>query len=185
MTLQQPLQIAIKDIPHSEAIEARIRGKIDKLTEYFDNITSCTVVVELIKKHMHAGKLYNVEIRMTVPGRKEIIASRNRQKNQKNLWLAIKDAYDEMKKQLKFRDQRIHGKVKTHPEELHGEVVRLFEDYGFIETSDGTEYYFNFLNVTKPKFDKLRVGTPVHFIEGLGYETLQAHRVHATRRRAA
>lgn len=73
----------------------------------------------------------------------------------------------------------MHGQVKNHQPTLSGKVARLLngEGFGFIESTDGTEYYFNAKNLTGDNFDKLSVGTPVHFIEFTGDEGLQAHRV--------
>ena len=50
---------------------------------------------------------------------------------------------------------------------------------GFIATEDGREYYFSRDNVVTPPFEHLAVGTPVHFIEEVAGEGLQAKRVSA------
>lgn len=176
--MQQPLIITIKDIPASEAIEDHIRKKIEKLTRFYNDIISCHVVVELSQKSQHQGQLHDVHIKMTVPG-KELIATRNASEN---LWISIRDACLDIGQQLKNFAQHLHRQVKNHPIVFHGEIVRLFDDYGFILGPDGlTEYYFNSGTISHPKkFDKLRVGMPVHFIEFIGNEGYQARRVTVT-----
>ena len=45
-----PMQITIRDVEHSEMLEAHIRDKAKKLDEFFDHIMSCSVVVEMPHK---------------------------------------------------------------------------------------------------------------------------------------
>ncbi len=41
--MQSPLKLTVHGVDHSEALEARIRAKVEKLEEFFDHITSCRV----------------------------------------------------------------------------------------------------------------------------------------------
>lgn len=174
--MQQPLQITIKDIESTPAIEEHIREKVDKLSQFSDNIISCHVVIEQVQKHQQAGRLHNVRITVGVPG-KELISTRH---PDENLWIAIRDAFDNIRQQLKSYAQQLRHEIKSHPELLHGEVVRKIDDFGFILGSDGiTEYYFNSSNVVYPNFEKLKIGTPVHFIPTMGNDGPQARRVTA------
>jgi len=172
--MQQPLQITIKDIEHTPAIEAHIHSKAEKLSQYFEDIISCHVLIEQTQKHQHQGKLHNVHIKIHVPG-KELAVNHN---ESENLWIAIRDAFDSMRDQLNsYRDQIRHH-VKSHPELVHGEVVRLFDDFGFILGTDGlTEYYFNSSNVVSHRFQRLKIGIGVQFIEDSDGEGPQAKRV--------
>jgi len=180
--MQVPLQITIRDIDHSDAVEQRIRQKAEKLNLYSDRIISCRVVVEQTTRNKHQGKLHNVRINLTVPG-KELFVNRN---EQEDLYVAIRDAFDDMARKLEEEMKIAQGEVKTHPELIHGRVARIFkdDDFGFIETENGQEYYFNAANVVHPHFDKLEVGTEVHFIEVMGDEGPRAHRVSAKEQKA-
>ncbi len=177
---QVPLQITLRDIAHSDALEERIRQKAEKLTQFADRIVSCQVVAELTQRHKHQGKLYNVRIHINLPG-KELVVNHN---EEEDLYVAIRDAFDDMVRQLEATMQKRHGEVKAHPELLQGEVVRIFkeDDFGFIATPDGEEFYFNANNVVHPSFERLEVGMSVHFIEAMGDEGPQAHRVKARER---
>ncbi|MHB8354408.1 MAG: HPF/RaiA family ribosome-associated protein [Burkholderiales bacterium] len=55
--MQIPLQITTHNMDHSDALEARIRAKTDKLSEFFQHITSSRVTVEL------EGKQFRVRSR--------------------------------------------------------------------------------------------------------------------------
>ncbi len=47
------LQITIRDVPHSEALENHIRQKAEKLETFYPHIIGCRVVVEIPHKHKH------------------------------------------------------------------------------------------------------------------------------------
>jgi cold shock CspA family protein len=76
--------------------------------------------------------------------------------------------------------------VKRHEPAREGRVARIAraEGYGFIETQDGREVYFNRNSVVGGSFDGLDVGTSVRFAEELGEKGPQASTVHARRRAA-
>lgn len=180
--MMQPLQITIKDIPHSEWIEKQIQKKIDKLDKYYNDIVSCHVVVDLYDKRHNKGNFYNIHIRVAMPEKNILVATRNKEEN---LWRAISEAYYEIWEQLKSYSAESQNHIKRHPIDYYGKITRLFDDFGFIQGLDEREYYFNASNVIKPDFHRLKVGTPVHFLEGEGEEGLQARHVRARRRVAA
>ena len=108
--MQIPLQITIRDIEHSEALETRIRDKAKKLDEFFDQITSCRVVIELPHKHHHQGKHFNVRIDIGVPGG-EIVVNRD---HAEDVYVALRDAFDAAKRQLADYVRKMRGDIKTH-----------------------------------------------------------------------
>jgi ribosomal subunit interface protein len=168
-------QITLKDIPHSDAVEAKIRDKIAKLEQFSDRIMACRVTLESPQRRHHQGKLFTVRIDITVPGRELVV---NRIENE-DLYVAIRDAFDAAKRQLEEHARKQRGDVKVHEEAPRGRVVRLFPDdgYGFIETSDGREIYFHKNSVIDPTFERLEEGVPVMFLEEQGKKGPQAVRV--------
>lgn len=108
--MQIPLQITIRDFPHSDALEADIRDKAQKLDEFFQHIMSCRVVVELPHQHQHQGKRYNVRIDIRVP-QSEIVVNRDQHED---VYVAVRDAFDAAKRQLEDYARTIRGDVKTH-----------------------------------------------------------------------
>lgn len=108
--MQTPLQITIRDVDQSEALEARIRSKAEKLEEFFKHITSCRVVVEVPHKHHHQGKQFNVRIDIGVPG-SEIVVNRD---HAEDVYVALRDAFEASKRQLEDYARKIRGDVKTH-----------------------------------------------------------------------
>jgi ribosomal subunit interface protein len=108
--MQIPLQITIRDIDHSEALETHIRDKVKKLDEFFNHIMSCRVVVEVPHKHHHQGKQFNVRIDIGVPGG-EIVVNRD---HAEDVYVALRDAFDAAKRKIEDHARKIRGDTKTH-----------------------------------------------------------------------
>ena len=179
--MQIPLQITFHNMESSDAIEAKIREKADKLERFADQIMRCRVVVEAPHKHHHKGKLYRVKIDMTLPG-DEIVVSHDPGDDQahEDVYVAIRDTFDAARRQLEDFVRRQRHKVKLHQAIPHGRIKNIFpiEDYGVIETPDGREIYFHRNSVLEADFDKLEVGASVHFSEEMGEKGPQASTVH-------
>jgi ribosomal subunit interface protein len=116
--MQTPLQIDFHNMDHSPAVEAKLRERAAKLETMFDRITGCRVVVEAPHRHSRKGKLYNVRIELDVPG-KVIVANRNGPKDHahEDIYVAIRDAFDAVTRQLEDHARVIRGEVKTHGED--------------------------------------------------------------------
>ena len=175
MAGQIPIEVTLRDIENTESIDSRIRKKAEKLAQYYDRIEYCTVVVDMPKKHPHQGKLYNVRIETGVPG-KRLMANHHQGEN---LYTEIRDAFSAIQRQLDEYSNVQRGDVKSHAAQVMGEIVRIFPErgYGFIEDTDGEEYYFQFSNVVNGSKQNLAVGMRVQFQELAGGETLQAGHV--------
>jgi ribosomal subunit interface protein len=173
--MKTPLQITFRDIEQSDALEAHIREKADKLETFFEPIMSCRVVVEMPHQHKHQGKFFTVRIDIGVPG-KEIVVNRDKHED---VYVALRDAFDAARRQLEDYGHRLRRETKTHPQEFTGLVARLVpeEGYGFIRRADGNELYFNSDNLVNINFDQLQEGVEVKFIEEMAAEGPQAKRV--------
>ncbi|HEX8011521.1 MAG TPA: HPF/RaiA family ribosome-associated protein [Casimicrobiaceae bacterium] len=180
--MRLPLHISFQGLEHSDAIEAAVRKHAKKLDHFCPDIMRCRVSVILAEKHKHQGKPFAVRIDATIPGR-ELVSNRE---HDEDVYVALRDAFDDMGRMLEDAVRRRRGQVKVHPTRLHGSIVRLNPDerYGFIRASDGTEYYFGRDNVIDAAFDDLALGTPVHFIAEMAAEGPQAKRVTLARHHA-
>jgi ribosomal subunit interface protein len=172
------LQVTFRDMPRSDAVEAEIRRRAEKLEEFCDRIMSCRVTVETPAAHKHQGKLFSVHVDLKVPG--EEIASTRRHEHE-DVYVAIRDAFDAVRRRLEDFVRRSRGETKWHEPLLNGRVVRLFDDgHGFIEDGDGSQYYFDEASVASPG-EKLVVGAAVEFLGEAAAQGLQAKRVTAVR----
>ena len=179
--MKLPLQIVFRNIEPSEFIEAKVRERAGKLEQFCKEIMSCRVVVEAHHKHHQKGNLYHVRVDVKVPDA-ELIASRDPAKHQahQDVYVAIRDAFDAVTRQLEDRGHRRRGQVKAHEVPPHGCIIALMphEDYGTIETSDGRHVYFHRNSVIDADFNHLNVGDAVHFAEEMGEHGWQASTVH-------
>jgi len=177
--MQIPLQITIKGVPHSDALDAGIREKAAKLEEFHPRITRCHVTVEESGKHQHQGRRFAVRIDLRVPGREIAVTHEHHE----DVFVALRDAFDAAKRQLEDVVREKRGDVKVHEVPQHGRIARLSPDegIGFIETSEGRELYFSRENVVYPAFERLEPGMPVQFIEELAGDSTQAKRVSAVK----
>ena len=196
MTL--PVQITFRNMKPSEAVDARVREEVAKLETFYKGIMHCRVMVELPHRHHRSGDLYHVRIEMTVPGA-ELIVKREpslqtslRQVDtekqsksyeahaaHKDVFVVIRDAFKEARRQLQDYARRMRGQTKVHVPQPSGRVSRLFpeEGYGFLRTSEGTEIYFHKNSVLHDAFNRLTIGSRVAFSEELGEKGAQASTV--------
>lgn len=173
--MQLPLQITARNMSLSEAAEANIRSKAERLDDFCDCIMRCHVIVEAPHRHQRKGVLYNVCIDLTVPGSEIVI----RREANEDVYVAIRDAFDAAKRKLQDYQRLRRGQVKTHEAPPAAHVAKLIaeEGYGFLQTSDGREIYFHQNSVLPPGFEQLAVGTPVRFTEEMGDKGPQASTV--------
>jgi len=170
-----PLQVTFRNMPHSDAIEAKINEKSVKLDRFYDRIMSCRVVVEASQRRQHQGKLFSVRIDLTVPGKERAVT---REENE-DVYVAVRDAFDSACRRLEEHARRLRGVVKSHETPPSGRIVKIFPDehYGFIETHDSREIYFHRNSVQDEDFSRLKIGTEVGFVEEQGEDGPQAARV--------
>ena len=110
--MQIPLQITLRNLEQSPALEANVREHAEKLEKFYDGIIGCSVVVEARHKHHRQGNHYHVRIDLSVPGAK-LVASREPHEHHAytDVYVAIRDAFDSMRRQLedyaRRRDRRV------------------------------------------------------------------------------
>jgi len=178
--MQKPLQIAFRHMPHSKALEARIRKETERLETLSEQIISCHVVIATPHRHHQQGQLFEVRIDLQAPKRGLHVGHGQHDKQaHEDPYIAIRDAFDAMQRQLEDYVWRIKRKVKQHETPAHGLVIKLFPhaDYGTIETPVGRQIYFHRNSVLHSAFDTLATGAKVRFVEEQGEKGPQASSV--------
>jgi ribosomal subunit interface protein len=107
--MQIPLQITLRGIGQSDALEAAIREKAAKLDQFHPRIMSCAVVVEVPGRHQHKGKEFVVHIDLKIPG-EEIAVNRH---HHEDIYVALRDAFDAARRQLEEAARRQHDGMKA------------------------------------------------------------------------
>lgn len=115
--MEVPLQITFHEIDHSDAVEERIRERVDKLEKYYNNIVSCRVTVEKPHRHQHQGQLFDIRIDLSVPGHEFLIHSdKGKNHAHEDVNIAIRDAFDSLQRQLKDHSEKNRRAQRAHRE---------------------------------------------------------------------
>jgi ribosome-associated translation inhibitor RaiA len=106
--------IHFKDMDRSEAVEADILKRIDRLQKTFSRLTSCRVTVE--GNHgAHHGIPYRVVVDVTLPGAELVVGrSPSARAEHVDVYVAVRDAFQTARRELLELRQRMRGEVKTH-----------------------------------------------------------------------
>ena len=105
-----PAKIQFLGMAPTEALEASARQHIQKLESFAPDLMACRVVIELAQKHQHQGRPFNVRIDLTLP-RAELVVSRVQNED---VYVALRDSFDSMKRQLEDAIRKRRGQVKQH-----------------------------------------------------------------------
>jgi ribosomal subunit interface protein len=178
--MENPVQVTLRGIEHSPAIEAYVQQRASKLETFFDRIIGCHVTVEAPHRHQHHGRPYRVRVDLVVPGA-ELVVGRapDEDKSHQDVYAAIDDAFDDAARVLQDHVRKQRGDTKVHETHRRARVTKLFPDegYGFLETPEGDEVYFHRNSVLHRAFGRMHVGTEVHFVEAIGERGPQASTV--------
>jgi len=179
--MQTPLQIDFQGMDARADVRADIAKHVAALEERFGHAIACRVVLKAPGGHHRTGGQFEVNIRIALPGGREVNVDRTAtaDERQAELAFAMNDAFKRARRQLQDQARRMGGQVKTHEEAAIATVARLDPsgEFGFLETSDGRNIYFHRNSVLDGGFARLSVGTRVTFAEEDGEKGPQASTV--------
>lgn len=164
--MEQPLELSFTNMQSSEAVERAIRERVDKLDRLYDRITSCHVFVTAPHKSQQKGNQYDIRIEVRVPGTELLVNKPGDVAAHADIYIAVRDAFNAMERQLKRRKAKLSGDVKTLTGQLQGQVKEIDQERGFgqIIATDGRLIYFHANSVIDNSFDKLRQGDTVALV---------------------
>ncbi|HUL96596.1 MAG TPA: HPF/RaiA family ribosome-associated protein [Usitatibacter sp.] len=95
--MQLPLQVAFQGMPHSPAVDARIREHVAKLEKHHSRLSSCRVGIEPVGLHKAHGHRYAVHVELHAPDRPPIVSTRH---ESEDVYVAVRDAFAAVERQL-------------------------------------------------------------------------------------
>lgn len=100
--MTMPLRISYHGMGASPAVAAAIEERGAKLSQLYDRIMSCRVVVESPHRSHRKGNLFQVKVDITVPG-EELVVNRDSGQDHahEDVYVVIRDAFDAMERRLK------------------------------------------------------------------------------------
>lgn len=107
------LRLTFHGLPPSPAVAQAVRKRAESLARFCDRIQTCNVVVEPWSHRHRTGNLYTARIDVTVPGA-ELAVGRDHTPGHahEDVHVAIRYAFDEMRRLLQDRARRARGHVK-------------------------------------------------------------------------
>jgi ribosome-associated translation inhibitor RaiA len=176
--MQIPVDITYKEMEPSDALNLRITDWVAKLERVYDRITRCEVLVDAPHRHHRKGREFHVRVRLTVPGGKEIIVSRDPGPDgaHEDVYVALRDAFTAARRQL---EAYVSTRMRRRPDErtvpAHARVafVDVEGEWGWLEPDDGRRVYFHGHSVLGG-MDHVEVGSEVRFTEEQGEQGPQA-----------
>jgi cold shock CspA family protein len=176
-SMQIPVTVSFRHMQPSPAVEARARALAVRLDRYYDRITGCHIVIEAPPAHRHTGAPFAVKIDATMPGGViHVDSQRDLRDEHADVYVAMRDAFHSVRRQLQDFARRTRGDIKRHETpERTGVVAEVDSAGGFgrIE-SDERLIYFHRNSVRDVRFEELRVGEHVSFVEEPGDRGPQA-----------
>ncbi len=167
-----PVEIVFHNMPTSDAVEAEIRERLDKLDRLYGHLIGARVSVEQLHRRHHTGNLYDVHIDLRVPGNEIAVSHEPHRAREKfadpDVGVAVRNAFKAAERRLKDFKARQRGDVKPHDAAFLGQVSQLADDHGFILTNTGTQLYFHRNSLLEGALEKMRIGAAVHYVETVG-----------------
>ena len=124
----RPVQISVRNMAVSPALEEEIRSRAAWLDSFYPGIVGCRVVLEIPHRHRRHGRSLHVRIELSLPGEDVIVnheptpdisaRSGSRKSDEldgphKDAYVAIHEAFDVARRRLEDMARRQRGDVKT------------------------------------------------------------------------
>lgn len=130
--MKYPVHITMRHMELSPAVEQLIHEEAEGLSQYFDRITDCRVVVEAPHRHRQRGQAYHVHLDLGVPRKRIVVRhepasmsevghdddiTRNDSSEtpaHQDAYQAVRTAFESARRQLIDYAQMLRGEVKGH-----------------------------------------------------------------------
>ena len=110
--MQVPVEVTFSNTDKSEAVEALIQEKVNKLEKSYHDITSCHVYVD--KPHKRKDQSFEVRLEVRVPGADFAVSGNPGDSgNHADINIAIRDSFKAMEKQLATRKRKFASRRHT------------------------------------------------------------------------
>lgn len=126
--MQVPLTVSFKGMPVRESVRTACWSEAEKLERYYDRITSCHVTVSLPQRR-HKGNHFDIHVRLAVPGGEIVVShAAPEHSTDEQPQLAVREAFDEVRRQLQDYARRQRGDQKLHVPPEPGIACEVMEE---------------------------------------------------------
>lgn len=110
MNVGEATRITLRGVPHSDALEARIRQKVRKLEQLYPGLLGCRVVAEIPHRHQSRRNQFIVRLDIAVPGG-ELVVNRD---HHEDVYVALREAFRAARRQLGEYTRRLREGGSRH-----------------------------------------------------------------------
>lgn len=127
--MQTPVEIAFRHYQPSDDVRTEIAAQARRLEQLNARITSCRVVITGPQNRRRNGDVFDVELRITLPSRKDIIVDRCREgaHDREDDLGVIREAFGAARRQIEDAGGKIHDSVKLYAPVNRGPVAKVIE----------------------------------------------------------
>lgn len=115
--MKMPVDIRFVGLEPSGALEAAVRDRVRRIDGQYPDTMAWRITVEQEHKHQHQGRPFSVRIDLTLRG-DELVVDRVEREDP---YVALRDAFDAMRRQLQEAMRIRRGEVKQHAAASPGE----------------------------------------------------------------
>lgn len=178
-----PPEIAFLGMEPEDTLKELILSGIDDLEKVYPRLVSCRVMVSDTTPARQNDNSFRARLDIGIPGKTVVVDETPPSDGEpRAVDQTISDAFDIGRRLLQKEKDRQQDAVKSHELPPHGRVVRLLTDptgvrYGFLESREGRQIYFQEPALVDVDYDDLEVGAEVRFAASEGDKGLQASTV--------
>jgi ribosomal subunit interface protein len=105
-----PLEISFHGVDKSDALEARIQEKFERLHDHFDRITHARVVISSPNRTDARAKMFAVKIDIGMPGQHPIVI--NSEGDYSDVFIALRDTFSAAQRKLDAAAGKMNNTAK-------------------------------------------------------------------------
>ena len=99
-------------LSRSEAIEAKVLQRAERLTRFSPDIQRADVWIEAVRGRHRKGYVYGIRLRLTIPGEEIAVDS---QPLEEDVYVSIRQSFDAARREIEDVERRRRAGVKAHP----------------------------------------------------------------------
>jgi ribosomal subunit interface protein len=103
--MQHPLRITVRGFERSDALDAAVNQRSEKIEQFFPQLIGCEVTIELEEHSKQHGNHYVVKVVLQIPGN-DIVIDHQRDED---VYVALRDAFEAAQRKLKAVAERQRG----------------------------------------------------------------------------
>jgi putative sigma-54 modulation protein len=108
--MQTELRITLQGLPHSDALDEKIREKVAKLEGAFPRLTSCHVVLSKSHHHRQSSLSYAIRMSIAFPGGDVVVSLEDRG----NVYELLRNVCAAMERELERKRAKRQAKTVPH-----------------------------------------------------------------------